>query len=62
MRCPFRFGRFVSEKDEACQEDCALRVEIDVAGNYGARYSVIACALAECGKPMNHEREPRGAE
>lgn len=59
MKCPYRFSRYVSERDEECQPDCACLVAIDVKGNYGSERDVLACGLVARGKTVNTIEAPR---
>ena len=59
MKCPQRFSRYISERDEVCQQDCACLVEIGESGNYGSKKSVLACGLVTKGKPVNTIEVPK---
>jgi hypothetical protein len=52
MKCPFKYSKYISERDEACQGDCALAMHETITheGNrdiYHCAFSVIAWALAQ---------------
>jgi len=63
MRCPLRFGRFISEDDEECQRDCAWLVGT-VADD---KQVTVICAMALTGafnvdRIVMNEKDAKGSE